>query len=172
MSSTLGHALAEVRLEAGTVSPVEPFSLAGFLADARDAAALYASGGDCAFVVDDVDPAIRVEGDRELLLAALINLLHNAFKFTRAGTSVNLKAHVDGERVLVNVADHCGGLPAGAAASMFKPFTQAGRNRHGLGLGLSIARKGVEASGGRLTVCDIPGTGCIFTMDLVRSDLV
>ena len=54
---------------------------------------------------------------------------------------------------------------------MFKPFTQAGDNRKGLGLGLSIAKRSVEASGGALRVQDVPGIGCIFTMDLPRQKL-
>ena len=54
---------------------------------------------------------------------------------------------------------------------MFKPFKQSGNNRNGLGLGLSIAKKSVEASGGSLTVRDVPGTGCVFTIDLPRQKL-
>jgi signal transduction histidine kinase len=54
---------------------------------------------------------------------------------------------------------------------MFRPFTQSGTDRSGLGLGLSIARRGVEADGGMLTVRDIPGIGCVFTIELPRRAL-
>lgn len=171
MSSLLSQALAEVRLAAGTKSRVEPFSLAAFVTDARNGASLYADASGCALQVPFVDPLLGIQGDRELLLAALTNLLQNAFKFTHPHTAVTLKAYASDDRVLIDVMDHCGGLPAGAIESMFKPFVQPGHNRNGLGLGLSIARKSVEASGGTLTVSDVPGTGCVFTMNLARERL-
>jgi signal transduction histidine kinase len=70
--------------------------------------------------------------------------------------------------VLVEVEDECGGLPPGKAAELFRPFQQAGSDRTGLGLGLSITRKSIEANGGLVRVRDIPGTGCVFTIDLPR----
>jgi hypothetical protein len=51
---------------------------------------------------------------------------------------------------------------------MFEPFTQRSEDKSGVGLGLSIAKRGVEANGGILTVRDIPGIGCVFTIDLLR----
>jgi signal transduction histidine kinase len=67
--------------------------------------------------------------------------------------------------------DNCGGLPPGNAEKMFTPFTQRSDDRTGMGLGLSIARKSVEADGGTLSVRDLPGKGCIFTIDLPRYSL-
>lgn len=168
LSTLLNQALTEVRLSIGTPAQSEVFSLATFIVDARHAASLYSDASGCGFAVPEVDPLINVTGDRELLLAALLNLLQNAFKFTRSHTEVTLSAYADGDRVLIDVKDHCGGLPAGAVGMMFKPFAQAGNNRKGLGLGLSIAKRSVEASGGALKVRDVPGVGCIFTMDLPR----
>jgi len=51
---------------------------------------------------------------------------------------------------------------------MFKPFTQSAEDRTGAGLGLSISRRSVEANGGVLSVRNMPGTGCVFTIDLPR----
>ena len=51
---------------------------------------------------------------------------------------------------------------------IFLPFTQSGTNKSGLGLGLSIARRSVEANDGLLTVESQPGQGCVFTIDLPR----
>jgi C4-dicarboxylate-specific signal transduction histidine kinase len=51
---------------------------------------------------------------------------------------------------------------------MFLPFTQKGANKTGLGLGLSISRRSVEVNKGTLRVRNIPGTGCLFTIDLPR----
>jgi len=171
LSALLSQALTAVRLAVGTPAQTEAFSLAMFVADARNAASLYADASGCAFAVPEVDALIGVTGDRELLLAALVNLLQNAFKFTHPHTEITLSAYADGDRVLIDVKDNCGGLSAGALEMMFRPFTQSGHNRNGLGLGLSIAKRSVEASGGALTVRDVPGIGCVFTMDLPRQRL-
>jgi signal transduction histidine kinase len=51
---------------------------------------------------------------------------------------------------------------------MILPFTQVGADRSGLGLGLAISQRCVEANNGILRVRDIPGSGCVFTIDLPR----
>ena len=51
---------------------------------------------------------------------------------------------------------------------MFLPFTQGSADKSGLGLGLSIARRVIEANQGTLSVKDQPGSGCVFTIDLPR----
>lgn len=82
-----------------------------------------------------------------------------------------MHAYAAGDRVAIDVKDHCGGLPSGFSEKMFSPVTQGSFDRSGLGLGLSIARRTVEAQGGSLTVRDVPGTGCVFTMSLPRHSL-
>jgi signal transduction histidine kinase len=54
---------------------------------------------------------------------------------------------------------------------MFLPFTQSGANKSGLGLGLAICRRSVEANDGILRVRDVPGSGCVFTIELPRHAL-
>ncbi len=54
---------------------------------------------------------------------------------------------------------------------MFLPFAQGGTNRTGIGLGLTIAKQSIAANGGTLTVRDIPGHGCVFTVNLPRNRL-
>ena len=103
-----------------------------------------------------------------MLSAAISNLLQNAFKFTWPFGHVSLKAHATDGRVLNHIEDQCGGLPPGKADELFRPFHQRAADRTGLGLGLSIASGSVEANGGKLQVRDIPGTGCIFRIDLPR----
>ncbi|MBA4265206.1 MAG: histidine kinase [Comamonadaceae bacterium] len=147
------------------------FSLSLFVADARNAACLDANAKGCSFLVDAVDASLGIAGNRERLLAALSNLLQNAFKFTRTRTEVTLSAYAHEDCVLVEVRDHSGGLPPGSADRIFQPFVQASDNRSGMGLGLTIARRNVEADGGTLTVRDVPGTGCVFTIKLPRRAL-
>ena len=54
------------------------------------------------------------------------------------------------------------------AEEMVKPFKQIGNDRSGLGLGLAIYQRGVEANNGILNVRDVPDLGCVFTIDLPR----
>jgi hypothetical protein len=104
--------------------------------------------------------------DPEMLSSALANLLQNAFKFTKRHSNVQLRAYADADRILIDVEDRCGGLPDGAAEDLLHPFAQAGEDRSGLGLGLHICRRGVEANNGVLRIRNLPGSGCIFTIDL------
>jgi signal transduction histidine kinase len=68
----------------------------------------------------------------------------------------------------MDVEDECGGLPPGNLEELFQPFSQRGTGRDGLGLGLSISQRGAEANGGVIRVRDLPGKGCVFTIDLPR----
>jgi signal transduction histidine kinase len=171
LAGLLERSLVEVRHKANRSNAGHAFSLAEFIADANSMGSLGAASRGCHLAAADVDPTIAIAGNRDHLLAAVVNLLQNAFKFTHAETQVTLDVHRDGERVRIDVKDHCGGLPAGFAEKMFRPFTQGGFDRSGLGLGLSIARRSVEADGGTLTVKDIPGSGCVFTISLPRHSL-
>ena len=167
MAALLTRAVQEVR-NAAAPPPREVFSVAAFVADAESVALLHARARSCSLVVHSGEPLLAASGNRDLLMAALVNLLHNAFKFTHANTSIILGVRASETHVHLDVEDRCGGLPAGSQEVMFMPFTQRSEDRTGLGLGLSIARRYVEADGGTLTVRDLPGTGCVFTMSLLR----
>ncbi len=171
MSALLRQSISEVRLVAD-IPNRDSISVAALVADAQVTAELYAGTSGCTLTVPAVDPLLGVVGNRILLAAALTNLLQNAFKFTHAHSEITLTARAVDDRVLIAVQDHCGGLPAGTVERLFKPFSQSGQNRSGLGLGLSIARQSVEADGGMLSVADLPGVGCVFTISLPRQPLI
>lgn len=164
----IDRSLAEARMTGGIPVRYRLFPLADFIAEVQLAASLEADVNKCTLKVSHVDSKLALAADRELLLSALGNLLQNAFKFTHPGSEVLLKVYAMSDRVLIEVEDKCGGLPPGDVEKMFLPFTQSGANRSGLGLGLSISRRSVEANKGTLTVRDIPNSGCIFTIDLPR----
>src|SRR4029453_5287342 len=134
------RSLSEVRVTAGLPAHHRRFSLAEFIAEVKAAAMLEAEVRECKLTVSIVDPRLAVEADRDLLLAAVGNLLQNAFKFTKPASEVTLHAYSSADRVLIDVQDNCGGLPPGDPERMFHPFVQAGTDRSGLGLGLSISR--------------------------------
>lgn len=168
MRTLVDRSLADVRLAAGLPARNHVFSVADFIGEVKISAALEARLRECSLNVLPVDPALGVDADRDILFSAVGNLLQNAFKFTHKHTEVILHAQAAGDRVLISVEDHCGGLPPGDAERMFLPFRQLGQDRSGLGLGLAICRRGVEASSGVIGVRDLPGAGCIFTIDLPR----
>jgi hypothetical protein len=155
-----------------TVMEHQVFELAAFIEDAKHTAELGAGAMRCKFSVEHVEPGLGIRGDRQLLLAAVANLLQNAFKFTHDHTVVTLKASATARHVRIEVFDHCGGLPKGSADEMFTPFRQRNDDRSGLGLGLSIARQSIEADSGTLSVRDIPGVGCVFSIRMPRHTFV
>ena len=107
-------------------------------------------------------PLAQVFVDPRLLSSALANLIRNAIKFTRTEGSIVVRGECENNELYIEVADSCGGLPAGKADSLFTPFIQAGTDRSGFGLGLAIAKGAIENHGGELGVFDRPGHGCTF----------
>ncbi|MEO8348247.1 MAG: HAMP domain-containing sensor histidine kinase [Acidobacteriota bacterium] len=163
----IDRSLAEVRVESGKQSR-ERISVSELVEEIELDASLDANARGVALSVAPVQRGLEVDADRPILAAAVTNLLLNAFKFSRAHGHVSLKTSATRDRVLFEVEDQCGGLPKGESEDLFRPFTQRGPNRKGLGLGLSISRKGIEANGGEVHVRDLPGKGCVFTIDLPR----
>lgn len=144
------------------------FSLAEFATEIEATSVLAAVAKQCQLTIVPVDPRLGIKGNRPMLLAAVVNLLQNAFKFTHLHTEVTLACHANNDSVLIEVTDHCGGLGADLAERMFQPFEQGGTDRSGLGLGLTIARQFAVDNGGRLSVRDLPDVGCVFTITLPR----
>ena len=166
MRNLIDRALAEVRVTAGLPPRLKDVRLADFLSEVAASSSLDPLARECKFSVTPVSEGIRVHVDTEMLAAAVGNLLQNAFKFTKRHTEVRLHARAEGTRVLIDVEDHCGGLAIGSTEKLLLPFVQNGADRSGLGLGLDICRRSVEANNGVLRVRDVPGAGCVFTIDL------
>ncbi len=161
------RSVAEVRLE--TDKPkLLPISMVEFMKEMQVSGAVHAEGYGLQLTVHPVEQDVMIDGDWHLLASAVSNLLQNAFKFSRAQGCVSLGTRVTADRVLIEVSDECGGLPPGKAQDLFRPFVQGSADRSGLGLGLSIARSAAQANAGDIHVRDIPGTGCVFTIDLPR----
>jgi len=171
LRTLVDRTLADVRVAAGMLPRYKLMPLADFIDQIGASALLEARARGCNLTVSDVDARLAVDVDPDMLLSALGNLLQNAFKFTKQGTEVTVNAYAVADRILIEVEDHCGGLPPGSADKMFLPFSQSGPDKSGLGLGLAISRRSIEANSGTLRVRDVPGTGCVFTIDLPRHTL-
>ena len=90
-----------------------------------------------------------VEVDAVLLERVLVNLLDNAAKYTPAGTRIHIAAESSGGSILLEVSDNG---PGRAPANLFEPFTRGQQESSvaGIGLGLALAKRVVEAHGGRI----------------------
>lgn len=157
-------ALVEAKLEGKVPVRTEPLGLAQIACQLVEGA--YPDRGVRVRV--DVSPDIDVDGDLRLLTSAVGNLLQNAIKFTRDGEQVTIRGRQTADTTIIEVEDRCGGLPAERSEDFFEPFVQGTTDPRGVGLGLHIARTAVKAHGGTVTVRDIPGVGCVFTITLPR----
>ena len=168
LGSLIQRSIEAVRTDGQPPAHQALINLSEFIADLQLAARLEAQVYSCLLSIAPVEPCLAVYADRDMLLSALTNLLQNAFKFTALGTQVALSIHAASDRIRIEVEDNCGGWPSADAEHMFQAFNQCGANRSGLGLGLSICRRCVEANQGAVSARNIPGTGCIFTIELPR----
>lgn len=163
----ISRSLTEVRLSQG-VQHWERFPVSAFIDELVPAATLEAHAKHVVLSVMPVEDGVMISADRQVLASVVGNLLQNAFKFTRPGTTVTLRVGAGAERVLLEIQDECGGLPRGNVTGLFRPFEQRGVDRTGLGLGLAYSRWAVEANHGRLYARNMPDRGCVFTVDLPR----
>jgi signal transduction histidine kinase len=107
-----------------------------------------------------IEPDLKVDGDRELLAQAVINLLENAQRHTPAGTAVRLAAKARAKGVSIEVADEGPGVPDADLGRITKRFArlESSRNTAGHGLGLSLVRAVARLHGGELILTnDGPG---------------
>jgi signal transduction histidine kinase len=167
LGSLVSRALAEVRLTEG-VQNRETFQVSRFVEELGAGAIMEATNRGVTLEVLAVDEDLMIQADRQVLSAVIVNLLQNACKFTKASSTVTLRVGGGAERVFIEVEDACGGLPCASTSDLFRPFERRGADRTGVGLGLAFCRWAVEANGGRIYARNVPGTGCVFTVDLPR----
>jgi signal transduction histidine kinase len=166
MRDLLDTTISEVRLAAGNQEP-KRISLARFMREAEGAASLQAAQREMNVTFDALPDDLMVRADPQLLSSALFNLIQNAFKYSVPHGQVTVRTASTDAVVSIEVEDECGGLPQGNAEALFTPFgARRGQDRTGLGLGLNISRKAVKAFGGEITVRNLPGKGCIFSIEL------
>jgi signal transduction histidine kinase len=166
LSQMIDRSIATVRAASGII-PRDEVQIAELMEQLQVVATIEASNHGHKLEVQAVDPELVVMTDRLMVEAAVTNLIRNAFKFSRPGGSIALRAlRTDASSVRIEVEDECGGLPAGQPEGLFERFRQQSPDRSGLGLGLAISRESVRAAGGELTVLDLPGKGCVFSVEL------
>ncbi|MBV8865522.1 MAG: HAMP domain-containing histidine kinase, partial [Acidobacteriaceae bacterium] len=122
---------------------------------------------------------IRISSDREVLMVrvdplkitqVIDNLLSNAIKFSNRGSSVEIRVEVQAKRVYLAVKDQGLGISADRLTRIFEPFESAepdwAANKSGMGLGLTVSKRIIEAHAGEISVVSNPGIGSTFTIAL------
>jgi two-component system sensor histidine kinase KdpD len=114
-------------------------------------------------------PLILVEAT--LVVKILNNLLENIAKYTPSGTSITISAAVQGEGILLAVADSGPGLPPGDPERLFEKFRRGSSESNivGVGLGLAICRAAARLLGGDICAKNNPGGGARFEITLAAA---
>ena len=167
LQDLITRSLTEVRVDAGTQHR-ERINVHELIEELEVEASMDARARKQQLSVRAVDSELEVDADRPLLAAALTNLLSNAFKFSPTSSHVSLRTSSTKDHVTFEVEDECGGLPVSNPDELFSPWAQRHTDKRGLGLGLPLTRRSVQASGGEVSVRNLPGKGCIFSIRLLR----
>ncbi|MEP7287949.1 MAG: hybrid sensor histidine kinase/response regulator [Chloroflexota bacterium] len=171
--SVISDVLDIAKIESGTLQVYyEPIDLLTIIEDLEALiAGLRSRWPEIEFTMElpDALPVILAEDRR--IRQILINLLDNAFKYTKQG-KVDMRVYTDDEGILITVRDNGMGIAKENHALIFEPFEQvAGQKSVGTGLGLAITRHLVIEHGGTLTVESEPGHGSKFTVFLPKAEI-
>ena len=147
-----------VPLERTYISPWE------MIQPAAERMRIQAERSGLSLTVDCPEDLPRVLVDRGRMEQVLVNLIHNAIKFTPPGGSIQVRAWAQDKDVVLAIADTGTGIADEDLQRIFERFYKADRARSGggTGLGLSIARHLVESHGGRIWAESEVGKGSTF----------
>ena len=155
------------RIESGgAVVHLDDVDLGAIAAASAERLRLFAERQGVCLAVEAAPPLPRVRGDEARLGQVLINLLHNAVKFSPTGGDVTVRVEARDGEVVTSVEDRGVGIPRALQGRVFERFYKVDRARvrgGGTGLGLSIARHVVEQHGGRIWVESEEGRGSTFS---------
>ncbi len=165
LRALIDKSLTDVRLKSGAELTLEPTTLTSLLEEVEASAAVDAQPKSIR-IAARAHTDLKVNVDRQLIASALGNLLQNAIKFSHEGAVVHLRTGSSDGCVVVEVEDECGGIADAQIPNLFSPFACGAGATGGLGLGLAIARRAVEAHGGSVEFRNLPGKGCIFVVKL------
>lgn len=125
-------------------------------------------------VKKDLTPDLpTVPADAERVKQVIVNLTHNAIKFTSPGGSITVSSRFDDKYVTIDIADTGMGISREDLPHIFERFYKADKARAtgGTGMGLAIAKHVVEAHGGNIRIKSVEGTGSTFSFDLPREEV-
>jgi len=153
------------KIESGRLSlDLQPASACDLLDSASQRMQLQAERAGLNLRVECADDLPKVKIDSQRLEQVLVNLIHNAVKFTRSGGEVVLFAEAGIGEIRFAVRDSGIGIPADDVTRIFERFYRVDKSRtgSGTGLGLSIAKHIVEAHNGKIWAESVEGRGSTF----------
>ena len=168
MTRLIGDLLDVVSIEVGKLTVViEDCDVARIVDELVESFQAIAAAKDISLNATIARGPLTARCDRQRILQVLGNLVTNALKFTSAHGSVTVCAERKGDDIRCSVADTGAGIAADRMEAIFERFSQGTRaDRSGLGLGLYIAKRIVDAHGGRIWADSSPGHGSTFTFTL------
>lgn len=159
------------RADAGQIDmQVSVFPLAALVRESAALLEVLIDDKQLTFTLEG-DESVGVEADRLYIRQAVVNILHNAVKFTPPGGSICAGMNCVGpSRVELTISDTGPGIPPDQASRVFERFVRLDeartRTEVGAGLGLSVARWAVQANNGEIGVTSTLGAGCRFWIRL------
>jgi two-component system, OmpR family, sensor histidine kinase MtrB len=117
--------------------------------------------------------AVDLRCDDHRLEQVLTNLISNAIKYSRPSAAIEVALEPGAEAVVFRVTDRGVGIPQAEQQRVFEPFRRVGLSKEavpGVGLGLFVVRRIVEAHGGRIDVESTPGAGSTFRVHIPRRE--
>ncbi|MCF5825980.1 PAS domain-containing hybrid sensor histidine kinase/response regulator, partial [Pseudomonas syringae] len=166
----INEVLDIARIEAGHLSlSLEPVPLSNVLQEALVLVSPMAADGTIELQeLPPLSDGLGVVADRQRLIQVLLNLLSNAIKYNRPNGQVRIEVEQSAERVAVSVVDSGYGIAPELVNQLFKPFERlnADPSVEGTGLGLALSKSMLEMMHGDLSVHNVPGEGCRFTLEL------
>ncbi|CAN7284798.1 CHASE2 domain-containing protein [Acidovorax sp. LjRoot194] len=147
-----------------------PLDLVAMLAETVDDTWALARDGGVDVMITTAPDTAPALGDRSLLVRALVNVLHNAIKFSPAGSTVQCAIAPRGTQWVVSVRDQGPGIAPQLQGRLFAPFQRLHDRSHpavgGVGLGLALVHTVVQRHGGTLEVDSEVGRGAEFRLVL------
>ncbi|MCI0587321.1 MAG: HAMP domain-containing histidine kinase [Planctomycetes bacterium] len=171
LSDLIDRVLALGRRERrGPSGALAPVAAGGILRTAAETFGPVADRSGARFEVEVAEEEASVRAEPSGIVQALLDLLDNAIKHGGEKPEVLLRGLRDGTTYRFEVADRGPGIPPGEAEAIFDLFARGSDAvadaRQGLGVGLALARRIVEANGGTLSVAPREGGGSVFTLAL------
>lgn len=158
------------RLESGVPLRLEPTNIGVVIEEAVAGLLRVAQAKGIELSIQSPPRLPRIPADRDRLKQVFINLLDNAVKYCPEGSKVQVRLEIDGESMVVEVADDGPGIPEEDLPHIFEKMYRVEKERtravEGSGLGLSIVKRIVELHGGQIAVESTVGKGTAFRVRL------
>jgi heavy metal sensor kinase len=172
LNELIDSLLALARVEGGQLPlDLQPVRIDGLLEEIRDSLALLAAQKQQRIDLQG-NRDLTSTADRVLLRQALLNIVHNAIRYSPEASVITVRATADRGELTIEVADAGPGIPAEHQAKVFDRFYRVEKSRSrtegGHGLGLAIARWSVERQGGRIELESALNQGARFRIRLPR----